>query len=510
MDEGNKRVFKNTLYLYLRQLIVLVLGLVTTRIVLEKLGVENYGIYTVVGSFVTMFTLLNSVLQSATRRFLSLAIGKKNDKLITSTFRTSVVLHIWIALIVVILLESVGLWFLNHGLNIEAQRMWAANIVFQLSVLAVAINILNTPYVAAVTSHERFDVYAYISLFDVIAKILVLFLLVSLPFDKLVVYASLTTLVTAGSASIYIFFCKKKFAETSRLSLHTDKKLLKEMLKFSGWDSFGNITSMVNVQGLTILINLFFGTVVNAARGVANTVTWTVQQFVSNFVVAAEPQLVKSYANSEYDRMNNLVFNISRVTLFMLAIFAVPIWLEMDYVLKLWLGANVPEYTAIFIKITILNCFVSYSNLMVVKAIVATGNVMALNVRLAPIELLILPVFYVAMKLGASPVIVYLVSLIPSFLKFLINNHLLHKYIGFPSTRYFVDVFVKNLLLVAFATVLPLLCRMNMEEGLIRFLVVGFVSVASTLAVMWMFALNREVKRMVLQKIGVKSGSKAE
>lgn len=504
MEEGNRRVIKNTLYLYLRQVIVLVLGLVTTRIVLEKLGVDNYGIYTVVGSFVSMFMILNSVLQSATRRFLSLSIGKNDKQLIRQTFQTSVVLHIWITLIVVVLLESLGLWFLNHELNIEASRLWAANIVFQLSTFSVGVNILNTPYVAAITSHERFDVYAYISLFDVIAKIAVLFLLVALSFDKLIVYAVLTTFVTSASATIYIFICRKKFEETRHLSLQIDKPLMKEMVKFSGWDSFGNISSIANVQGITILINIFFGTVVNAARGVANTVTYTVQQFVSSFIVAAEPQLVKSYANGEFDRMKSLVFNISQMTLFMLAIFAVPIWLEMDYVLGLWLGDNVPEYTGIFIKITILNCFISYSNLMVVKAIVATGNVKQLNLRLAPIELLILPAIYIVLKLGGSPVTIYFVSLIPSFLKFLVNNHLLHKFIGFPSWEYFVNVFVKNLLLVGIATIIPLLCRVYMNEGFGRFLVVSFVSVLCTLLVMWIFALNRSVKTMILQRLGLK------
>lgn len=505
MEEGNRRVFKNTLYLYLRQIIVLILGLMTTRIVLDKLGVDNYGIYTVVGSFVSMFMILNSVLQSATRRFLSLSIGKNDIHLIRQTFQTSVVLHIWITLLVVVLLETLGLWFLNHELNIESSRLWAANIVFQLSVFSVCVNILNTPYVAVITSHERFDVYAYISLFDVITKILVLFLLVVLPFDKLVLFSALTTSVTSTSAAIYVFFCRKRFDETRHISFRSDNHLMKDMMKFSGWDSFGNISSIANVQGITIFINIFFGTAINAARGVANTVTYTVQQFVSSFIVAAEPQLVKSYACSEFDKMKSLVFNISQMTLFMLAIFAVPIWLEMDYVLNLWLGVQVPEYTGIFIKITILNCFISYSNMMVVKAIVATGNVKQLNIRLAPIELLILPVVYFVLRIGGSPIAIYLVSLIPSFLKFLVNNHLLHRFIGFPSWEYFINVFVKNLFLVGIATILPMLCRVYMKEGMVRFIVVGCVSVICTLSAMWAFALNRNVKAQIIQRIGMKS-----
>lgn len=503
MDERNKRVVKNTIYLYVRQAVVLVLGLFTTRIVLDKLGVDNYGIYTVVGSFVSMFTILNSVLQSATRRFLSLSIGSKKKELIKDTFDTAIVIHLWISLTVVLALETIGLWFLNHELNIEASRMWAANWVYQFSVFSVAVNIMNTPFVAAVTSHERFDVYAYISIYDVVGKILILFLLIVLPFDKLIVYSILTCAVTVTSMGIYAGFCKKEFEETRHLSLHADKPLLKEMLKFSGWDSFGTITSILNVQGITVLINLFFGTVVNAARGVANTVTFTVLQFVSSFILAAEPQLVKLYARREYDNMTSLVFNISQMTLFILAIFAVPIWLEMDYVLSLWLGINVPEYTGIFIKITILNCFTSYSNMMVVKSIVASGHVKELNLRLAPIELSILPIIYIALKCGGSPILVYLLGLLPSFAKFLVNNHLLHKIIGFPSTKYFVNVYLKNILLVGIATILPLIIHTYMNDGLLRFLSVGCTSVLSTLCIMWLFTLNAQTRTMILSKIRI-------
>lgn len=501
MDKDNKRVVKNTLYLYTRQGIILVLGLLTTRIVLDKLGVDNYGIYSVVGSFVSMFTILNSVLQSATRRFLSLAIGKENDNEIKDTFQTAVVIHICIAAVVMLALETVGLWFLNQKLNIESSRMWAANFVYQFSVFSVAVNIFSTPYIAAVTSHERFDVYAYISIFDIIGKILVLFILVVLPFDKLIVYAALMFVVAISGAGIYILFCQRRFNETRAITLKVDKPLMKEMLKFSGWDCFGNISSIVNIQGITILLNLFFGTLVNAARGVANTVTFTVLQFVSGFILAAEPQLVKSYAKHDYKRMEKLVFDISQMTLFMLAIFAVPIWMEMDYVLGLWLGDNVPEYTGIFIKITILNCFIVYSNMMVVKAIVATGNVKQLNLCLAPIELLILPLIYVALKIFDSPTVVYWISALPSLMKFTVNLILLHKYIGFPIWRYIRIVFLKNIAVVALSLIIPLYLHTIMDNGLSRFLVVGTVSLLCTLSLMWFMVLNKEMRKIILAKI---------
>ena len=501
MDDNNKRVIKNTLYLYIRQAIVLILGLLTTRIVLDCIGVENYGIYTVVGSFVAMFMILNSVLQSATRRFLSLAIGQNQPDQIKATFQTSLVIHLWIAIIVIIALETVGLWFLTNKLNINPSRLWAAHWVFQFSVLSVAINIISTPFVAAVTSHERFDIYAYMSIFDVVGKIVILSLIVLLPFEKLILYSALMCSVTTTTALIYILFCRKNFRETKSIKFHTDKQLLHEMLRFAGWDSFGNITSIINIQGITILINLFFGTIINAARGLANTVTFTVQQFVSGFILAAEPQLVKSYAIGDFKTMNNLVFNVSQISLFMLSVFALPIWLEMDYALHLWLGDNVPQYTGLFIKITILQCFVTYSNLMVVKAIVATGNVRQLNLWLAPIELSIIPIIYIALKLGGNPATVYWLSIFPSLCRYCINLWLLHRFINFPAMKFLLKVSIKNLTLVAVSGILPYLIRQLMHQGILRFLAVCSMSVICTLIVMWLFALNRQTKNMVLRKV---------
>ncbi|MDE5561721.1 MAG: oligosaccharide flippase family protein [Bacteroidaceae bacterium] len=503
MEDCNKRVIKNTIYLYIRQVVILFLGLLSTKIVLNKLGAEDYGIYAVVGSLVSLFAVLNNVLQSSTRRFLSLGIGVNNAEQKHNTFQTALILHICVSLIVFVILESVGLLLLNYKLNIDVSRMWAANVIFQFSVLSVIVNILNTPFLAVVTSHERFDIYSYLSIFDVGWKIVTLLLLVYLPFDKLIIYALLTCVVTISGVCLCVLYCRTQFEETRHLSMNIDKTMLKEMLNFSAWDSFGSMSNILNVQGVTIIVNLFFGTVVNAARGLANTVTFTVSQFVGASIVAVEPQLVKSYACGEYDRITTLIFNISQMTLFMLAIFAVPIWLEIEFVLNLWLGGNVPEYTAVFIKITILNCFVSYSNLMVVKSIVATGNVKILNLRLAPIELSILPVIYVAAKMLGTPVVAYVFTIFPSFLKFMVNNLLLHRIINFPYLKYIINVFVKNIFLVSVAMVFPFIIRERMNDGWFRFIIVCGVSVMSTSVIMWCFSLNRQTRRLVLAKCGL-------
>lgn len=479
---------------------MVVLSFVSTRIVLQKLGVDDYGLYNVVGGFVSLFTILNNVLQSATRRFMALAIGKNETDIIKSTFSTSVVMHYAIALVVVLFLESLGLWLLNKTLNISPERLGAANWVYQFSVLNVVLTITQTPYIAVVTAREKFNIYAILSIFDVVAKILVLFLLVYIPLDKLIVYSALMFSVSLTSRAIYWLYCIRQFPECRQATLKINKPLLKEMLRFSGWDSFGNVTGVINIQGITIMLNMFFNTAVNAARGLASTVTSTIEQFVSGFVQAAEPQLTKYYAQNDMQHFERLIFNVSQMTLFMLAIIAVPVWMEMDFVLKLWLG-TVPEYTAEFIKITTVACFISYSNWMLIKGSTAIGRVKENSLYMAPAALIHLPLVYLVLKLGLNPVSVYIVSMIPTIIRMLCALYILKHYAGFHSIKYFTHIFLKNVLLVIIASVPPFLVRNIMQEGWIRFLVVCGIAVISTFAVMWFWALSKSSKVNIKQRI---------
>ena len=262
MEENNKRIVKNTIYLYIRQFIILALSFISTRIVLDKLGASDYGVNNLVAGFVSMFAILNGILNTGTSRYMALAIGKGDEKEAKLTFSTAVVIHLFIALVVVIALESFGLWFLNYRLNIVENRMFAANIVFQISVLSTFISITQTPYSAAVTAHEKFGIYAYMSIFDVVAKILVLFLLVYLPYDKLIVYCALQLVVTLMGRAIYNWYCNVKFEECT-FSFKIDKALCKQMLQFSGWTAFGQLIFTINGQGISILLNLFYNTVLD-------------------------------------------------------------------------------------------------------------------------------------------------------------------------------------------------------------------------------------------------------
>ena len=499
MEENNKRIIKNAVYLYGRQLVIMCISFFSTRIVLEKLGASDYGVNNVVGGFVSMFTMLNSVLQTGTRRFLGLSVGKGNQQQLNVTFSTAVIIHLIIAIIVVIALETFGIWFLNHQLNIDASRMKAANWVFQFSVLTVFLGITQTPYTAAVTIHERFNIYAFMSIFDVVAKLLVLFLLVYVPGDKLIIYSALVASVSVVSIIIYRMYCKKQFLEC-RSRLSWDKALCKQMLTFSGWGALGHFTVVLNGQGMSILINLFFNTVMNAARGLAGTVNFTIDQFINGFLTAAQPQLVKYYGKGDMPHFYKLIFNVSQYTLFLVALFAVPILLEIDFVLKLWLG-NVPQYTSAFIKITIICSLISYSNYMVNYGITAAGRMKELNTLSMPCYLLTLPLVYVVLKIGMSPIYAYWISSIPPIISFMINLWILRKYTGFDSRKYFFHVFLKTILLLGVACLLPLATQQLMEPGAVRFFVVCSLSCISTISILWFFALNNEVRQMVMDKL---------
>ena len=505
MEQSNKRILKNTVYLYLRMIVMMALSFISTRIVLDKLGVDDYGVYTVIGGFVSMFTILNNILQSATRRYMAISIGKNNRQLIQDTFSTSFVMHLIIGGVVVLLLESIGLYLVNNTLNIDPGRLFAANWVFHFSVFSVFIAITQTPFTAAVTAHEQFNLYAFMSIFDVVAKIAVLFLLIYLPYDKLIVYAALIMAVNAISVAIYRWYCIRHFDECG-FSLHIDKPLMKEMLKFSGWDSFGNITAILNNQGTTILLNMFFNTAGNASRGLANTVTSTIANFTAGFITAAEPQLAKYYAQNDMVRFERLIFNISQMTLFMLAIFAVPVFFEMEFVLQLWLG-QVPEYTPEFIKITIIVCFIQYSYMMLIKGCSAIGRVKELSLFVSPTSLLNLPLVWLVLYWGWSPIAVYWVSSIPCLLNMAMDLYILRRYANFPARSFFLNIFVKNVLLVLVACIPPYFVQSLMSEGWIRFLVVCGVSVLSVIGVLWVFGLNKETREMVLRKIIKKKAS---
>lgn len=499
MDSNQKKIIKNTGFLYIRMFITMSISFITTRIVLDKLGVSDYGIYNVVGGFISMFTVLNSILQTGTRRFLALNIGKEKAELIRQTFSTAFVIHLGIALTVVILIETIGLWFLNYKLNIPDGRIYAANWIFQLSMVSIFLNITQTPFTAAVTAHEKFNIYAYISIFDAIAKIIIVYLLVIIPGDKLIIYGILLLIVNIIDITLYRVYCIKHFEECG-FSLKVDKNIFKEMLQFSGWSTIGHFSAVLNGNGISIILNLFFGTTINAARGIANTVTFTIRQFVDGFITASQPQLVKLYGSNNIVEFHHLIFTVSKYTLFLLSIIIVPVVLEIDFVLNIWLN-EVPTYTPIFIKITMIICLLSYSNNMLDQGVVASGYMKQLTYITTPMYLLNLPLTYFTLKIGGTPPMAYMVGALPIFLAFLSNLYILKKYTHFPAYKFFISVFLRNLLLILIASIIPIYIEQRMTYGIERFLIVCVTSIICTIIILYCFALDKGSKKIINSKI---------
>lgn len=396
---NNKRIAKNTLSLYMRMLLVMAVSLYTSRVVLASLGVEDYGIYNVVGGVIGMFGFLNGSMLTSTQRFLNFALGKGDKSLVSRVFSTAFYVHFAIALVVFLLCETVGLWFLNCKMVIPDERLFAANVVFQVSMVGVFTGVIGVVYNACLVAHEKMSFYAYVSIFDTLAKLLVAYLISIAPFDRLIFYGSLNMLTSAVSFFIYYTCCRRLFDET-KLRRVKDWGLLRRMLSFSGWNLFGSFAWMLRDQGVNMVINMFTGPVVNAARAVALQVSNAVQGFVSNFTLALSPQITKNYAAGHIAEMESLAYRCSKFGFLLLFFIAYPLLLNLDFVLGLWLK-EVPDYTPIFITLILVEAFVNtLFNMPFLTSLQATGNIRNYQVAVSSIMLLIVPMSYVLLRLG--------------------------------------------------------------------------------------------------------------
>lgn len=410
---NNKRIAKNTLLLYVRMFIMMAVGLFTSRIILDALGVSDYGIYNVIGGLVTMFSVLTGAMSVATSRFLTFALGSGDNQLLRRTFVTAVNIHMIIAASIVVIAEVGGIWMLNSHLNIPADRMDAANVVLQFSIATFVINLINVPYTSSIISHERMGIYAYFSLFDVFVKLGIVYVLYLTSSDRLVVYALLLCLANLATQIINWIYCKRKFAEC-RYSLSIDKQLLKKMFGFIGWAFWGNAAVVLKDQGTTILLNIFCGTIVNAAQGVANQVNATVNRFVSNFMTAVNPQITKLYASGDYDAMNRLIVRSTKLSAFLLLILIVPIIVNIDDLLALWL-VEVPKHTGSFVTIILFYSFVNCFTGGLITGILANGKIKAYEIALTVTYILNLILAFVSLKLGMAPETLYVLLIIFKF-----------------------------------------------------------------------------------------------
>ena len=497
-SSANKRIAKNTLVLYVRMLFTMGISLFTSRVILQTLGVEDYGISSVVGGVISMFTFINAAMVSSTQRYLNFELVRGDANQLRSVFSTSLQIHALIALAIIVLSETVGLWFLNEKLVIPEARMTAAMWVYQCSILSCAVSIMSTPYNAVIVAHEKMSAFAYISILDVSLKLLVVYLLVVLPFDKLIILAILNLLVQLFIRYIYTLYCHRHFPE-SYFQFRFNKTLFKEMFGFAGWSFWGNLAAILYTQGLNMMLNIFFGPIVNAARGIAVQVQSAVQQFVGGFQTALNPQITKNYASNNLPQMHSLMFRSARFSFLLLFFLSLPVLMETNFILTLWLK-TVPDDAVIFTQIMICISLIYTTANPCIIANQATGKVKIYQMVVGGILLLILPISYVVLKLGAPAYSVFIVHFCIESLAQFSRMYMLRKLIHLPLWQYMKNIYIPIVSTVAIAIILPLVVRMQVAEGWLRFLAVGFTCVLSVGASSYFIGFTKQERVFLLDK----------
>lgn len=500
-QENTKRIAKNTLMLYVHMLFGMLVSLYTSRVVLQALGVEDYGIYNVVGGVVAMFSMVSNSLSSSVSRFLTFELGKGDKEGLKKVFSTSLSIQLVLSGIIIVLAETIGLWFLNTHMTIPADRLYAANWVFHASVLTFVINLMSVPFSASIVSHERMSAFAYIGILDVILRLfIVLFIAYSgLSFDRLIVYALLLVGVVCIMQAIYWSYCTRNFDEC-KLKLSFDVSYWKDMSSFAGWNFIGCTAGLLKDQGVNILLNLFIGPIINAARGIANTVNNVMSSFAYNFMTALNPQITKSYAIGDYDYTFSLVERGSRFSYYILLLFALPMLFEADFVLTLWLG-HYPDHTTNFVRLILIVTMCDILSNTLINLQVSTGKIRNYQLAVGGMLLMNFPLSYICLKMGFQPestlMVAFFVAVACLFLRLLF----LHKMVGLSMRRYLCRV-CGNILIVTFvALIFPSIIVLQMSDGCVRFLIVCIISIFNTLISIYFIGCNINERKFIRDKV---------
>lgn len=486
--------------------VTMIISLFTSRVVLQTLGVDDYGIYQAVGGIVGLLSFVNGALATGSSRFLTYGMGEGDELKLKRIFSTTLTAHLGLALFVVLLAETAGLWFLYNKMVIPADRMDAAVYTFHISIVTAFFTITQIPYSASIIAHEKMTIYAYVSIIEALLKLLIVYLLVVGEVDKLKLYATLLCVVQVGIILFYRFYCSRRFNEVS-LRLSIDKSIFKEVASFSGWSMFANASIALSNQGILLLLNMFFAPAVVAARSISLQVNSIANQFVSNFQTAANPQIVKLYAEGDYDGSKRLLIQTTKVSYYMMFVLALPICLTADTLLQLWLGI-VPEYAVIFLQLVVIQSLFQVFDTSFYRAMYAKGRIKE-NALISPtLGLIMFPVIYILFKLGFSPVALSWASLIKyAIAGLIIKPILIIKIVGYTG-RDVLSVFKPCLLVTIVSIPIPLLAYYfigtYMDNIILSFLMNVVVSVISVAVATWFFGLTDNMRVMVLSYIKTK------
>lgn len=496
----NKRIAKNTIFLYIRMFFVLIVSLYTSRVVLNTLGVSDYGVYNVVGGFVSLFGFLNSTLSSSMSRFFNFEGGQRGEDGVRDVYTAGFWIHVILAVVVLIILETFGLWYINNVMVVPADRLHAANILFQYSIFSMTLVILEIPYTSAIMSYERMDFYALVSIIDVVLKLLIVLALPFIPYDKLISFASLTLIITIADFLLYFIYAKKKIGAL-KLGGKVNKGLFRSFLSFSGWNLVGTFAFMLKGQGLNMILNVFFGTVINAARGVAFQINSAISGFSGNIATAFRPQIVDSYSKNENARVLKMFFSESKVCYCLILVLIVPVITEIDFLLHLWLGNAVPNYANIFVILVLVDMLICTLNTPVTQVTFSTGNINTYQIVSSCINLLLLPVCYIFLKLGFDATSVFVITIIFSIVNQIGCLICMRKVFAFSMRSYLKTVVIPLTIITILLPIVPYFVSIYMTTSFLRLFLICIVDVILAFFLIWGVVLNAQEKSLIREFI---------
>lgn len=501
MEQSNSsRIAKNTIFLYIRSIIVLLVTLYTSRVVLRVLGVSDYGIYNVVGGVISMIGFLNTSMVATYQRFFNYEMGRKNDDGVIAYFRSATAVQLLISALIVVIGETLGLWFVNSQLTIPDGRMIATNWVYQAAIVSFVLMMFQAPYGAMIIAYEKMNIFAFISILDVFLRLGIVFLIQQLPGDKLIAYAFMLSCVSLVDFALYIAICKTKLS-IGKFKILWDKSRIKELLGFSSWGMLDSLALSVKSQGLNILLNMFFGPIINAARGIAYQVLSATKQFVSNFQTAFRPQLMKSYAEGDYDYMYQLFYSATKISFYLILCLSLPIILETPILLHIWLGDNVPDHTSAFVILVLLTSWVDVFSSPVTSLAYATGRIKKFNLVVSGMTILILPASWFFLRLGFSPESTMVVSLVITVLSQGARMIIIKDLLPFSIKQYATMVLSPTIMVLVMSVVIPLFIHFCMDYGFLRLIVVLIVTELSILGSVWFLGTSCNEKELIINRI---------
>lgn len=496
---NNKRIAKNSIFLSLRMVVVLCITLYTSRVVLHALGVEDYGVFSVVGGFVSMFAFLNTSMSNGIQRFFNFELGRNGEYGANKVYQTALLIQLIFGIVIVVLTESIGMWYLHNKMVIPDDRMFAAEWVFQIAILQFVLVIMQVPYTAAVMAHEKMNFYAIVSILDAILKLLLVFILPYIGYDKLITWGFFGLLIHIFDFGLYIIYCKKHFREIhlNRLCWKIDKRLFGSMLGFSGWNIFGSFSNMMRDQGINLIINLFYGPVVNAARGIAVQVNAAISSLVSSILTPVRPQVIQSYAKGELNRSMRLTFSISKLSLSFLFILAIPVCVEIDFILNLWLGGIVPDHAQAFCILILITSATLIPMGALATLVHASGKMLKYQLIGSTVKLMAVPLAFVLLKLNYAVEWAFIMVLLFDAIGLIVGMFIIKTLMPFSIKEYFGDVIFPIIPVLFLSLVADWLMHSLLSNEILRVASVFILGSIITLALVYCIAMTNEEKKLI-------------